>query len=133
MDVILRIICAHFKIPISQIFAKTRKRETIYYRQLLFFLARKKIPELSLNKIGAYFSNYSGFAYHHATVLHSIKVIEDLYTVDKTVFDDVIKLQEKIDRVLSVEYGFLKDKHPLEIGEVNLIEHCFKEINTNLL
>ncbi|HET8838481.1 MAG TPA: helix-turn-helix domain-containing protein [Flavobacteriaceae bacterium] len=52
-------------------------RRNTYPRQILCYLARKHCQPIYLREIGEY------VGYHHATVLHSIKMINDFLDVDK--------------------------------------------------
>ena len=77
LDLIMRTVCDYFKIDAALVMGKTRKRDVTQCRQIIMFLS-KKYTQLSLSLIGARCGDRD-----HATVLHSIRVVEDLYQTDK--------------------------------------------------
>ena len=76
-DSILRVVSNYFKVDSELITGKTRKREVTQCRQLVMFFC-KKYTNLALAAIGSHCGNRD-----HATVLHALKVIEDLLSIDK--------------------------------------------------
>ena len=76
-------VCSYYNIPIDLPFKKGRKNQ-VKYRQIIQYLSKKlnnQIPNgshefLSLEKIGRYYSEYTGIVYDHATVRHSVKKIQ---------------------------------------------------------
>lgn len=100
---------------------KTRKIEFVYARAIYFLLCREK-TNLSLNKIGQTLGK------DHATVLHAIKMIEDVYFQDPyfcNMYENIasqIKIQsdkhktkveilEESNRDLKIKYFKLKAKY----------------------
>lgn len=75
LDEIKSVICGYFEVNIDQ---KTRLRHYVYARQIAFYYARK-ITKMSLAEIG-----YRIGKKDHATVLHSIRVIENLKRYNAT-------------------------------------------------
>ena len=55
-----------------------RKREYVYARQRTCYFAKSLLPEFTLTQIGAIWNNQG-----HATVLHSIKTVNNLIDSDK--------------------------------------------------
>jgi chromosomal replication initiator protein len=77
LEKIQNIVSSYFKINISEIHSKSRKREIVQARQVTMFLS-KKYTDYSYSHIG----NIVGKR-DHATVLHACKTIQDNLDVDK--------------------------------------------------
>ena len=90
VDYIQKVVCDYFKIPVSAIFASTRKRDVVQVRQIAMFFA-KKHTELSLAQIGTMCGDKG-----HATVLHACKTIENVRSTDKNIRNKL----EEIDKLL---------------------------------
>jgi len=84
----------YFNIPIDKIIGKTRKRNIVIARQIAMFFA-KKMTSLSLKEIGKQFGKRD-----HATVLYSIKTVNDLMDSDPLFQDTVSKLEHKLENSL---------------------------------
>jgi len=69
IEVIKRLVCGHFKISPTEIASRSRKQAVVRPRQIAFYLARTYTDQ-PLQAIGKSFNRY------HATVLHSIGIIE---------------------------------------------------------
>jgi chromosomal replication initiator protein len=69
IEVIKRLVCSHFKISPTEIASRSRKQAVVRPRQIAFYLARNYTDQ-PLQAIGKSFNRY------HATVLHSIGIIE---------------------------------------------------------
>lgn len=69
IEVIKRLVCSHFKISTAEIASRSRKQAVVRPRQIAFYLARNYTDQ-PLQAIGKSFNRY------HATVLHSIGIIE---------------------------------------------------------
>lgn len=111
------------------IFKNTRKRAIVSARQICIYYIRKNV-KISSSKIGLLFpskESKSGFL-DHATVLHSVKTVENLIDVDpyyKQVDND---LKGKIkDLVNMSRYEIDKKYEILEIGKI-LINIDLKKI-----
>ncbi|MCQ2300190.1 MAG: chromosomal replication initiator protein DnaA [Bacteroidales bacterium] len=88
IDVIQKVVCDYFNLPIDSIQSHTRKREIVQARQLTMYFA-KKMTKSSLAIIGLQCGNKD-----HATVLHACKTIANLVESDKQVqhwVDDIEK------------------------------------------
>ena len=77
-DKIIQSICNYFHIEPQKVLSRTRKREILIVRQLIQYMMKwcvdkKLIPPMSLAKIGEVTGGYD-----HATVLHSIRTINNL-------------------------------------------------------
>jgi chromosomal replication initiator protein len=91
---IQKIISDFFNIPIDKITGKTRKRNIVLARQLGIYFS-KKMTDCSLKEIGSQFGNRD-----HATVLHSIKAVNNLLDTDTLFTETVAKLEHKLDHSL---------------------------------
>lgn len=69
--------CNITEISLEELRSKSRKKEVRQARQILMRLIKFNFPELSLKKIGYIFKH------DHATVLHSIRVIQNMIETDK--------------------------------------------------
>jgi chromosomal replication initiator protein len=77
LEKIQDVVSSYFKINLSEIHSKSRKREIVQARQVTMFLS-KKYTDHSYSHIG----NMVGKR-DHATVLHACKTIQDSMDVDK--------------------------------------------------
>jgi chromosomal replication initiator protein len=76
-EYIIRQVCSYYQIEETSVKGKKRDRELVFARHLCMYLIRKKIPSLSLKKIGNFFG-----ARDHTTVLHAITCIENYIETD---------------------------------------------------
>jgi len=75
---LIRRACEFTRADPDKIQMKTRKREYVYTRDIVWFIL-KKHTELSLGKLGQLFADYD-----HATVLNAKKVYQNLCDTDRT-------------------------------------------------
>lgn len=87
-------IFKHFEIHISFLDSKTRRREIVKAKQISQYFTKKK-TKLSLDMIGQLIGNKD-----HATVLHSIKTVNNLMDTDKIYKSEI----EEIERMLNKNY-----------------------------
>ena len=88
MKRIQTIIEKHFGVDI---WMPSRKAEVTYPRQLCHYFARKLYPAKSLQKIGDFYGGKN-----HATVLHSIKAINDYIDTDRVKAQEIARLWQSI-------------------------------------
>jgi len=89
VDFITKVVCEYFKVR-TNVFIKSRKREIVFYRQIIQYFAIK-LTGLHLQQIG----DKTG-GYDHATCLNSQTKVRNLIDTDK-----VFKNQmEEIGRIL---------------------------------
>lgn len=69
IDVIKKLVCKHFNISIKDIISSSRKQNFVRPRQIAIYLSRR-YTDSPLQTIGKSFNRY------HATVLHSIGIVE---------------------------------------------------------
>jgi chromosomal replication initiator protein len=91
IEEIQRIVCEHYKIPEDMIRAKNRKKEVALARQISMYLS-KNMTTNSLKTIGLHFGGRD-----HSTVVHAIQTIEQLRKKDKSIKEDVVALERKIE------------------------------------
>ena len=100
MDVIEAVICYHFRIDKWKIQQVTRLREIVKVRQLCHAMS-KLYTKASLAKIGLRFGRKD-----HATVLHSIKVVNNLRDTNLEYRGIYYGIREKIEkRIYLIETG----------------------------
>jgi hypothetical protein len=95
LRVIHAFVCEKTDIGFHDLFAVSRKREIVFKRQIFFFLARK-ITSMSLKTIGEYPLLYNQSKNHHATVLHSSRVVNNLMYSNKTIRKQVSLLEKEL-------------------------------------
>ena len=84
------IVCIHTGIKSEKIHYKTRKEEIREARQLIHYFSAK-YTKVALAKIGLWVGNKT-----HATVLHSIKKINDIIQTDKEFKQLVDNIEKKL-------------------------------------
>lgn len=90
VEFILQLVAEHFKVDVSTLQGKTRKRSIVIARQLSMYLA-KNLTESSLKAIG---DNFGGR--DHSTVIYSCRTVQDLMETDVYFKDTVAELEKKI-------------------------------------
>ena len=90
IDMIIKEVAAHFSIKTSDMKSAKRVKSIMTPRQIAIYLARK-LTSSSLVSIGEKFGGKN-----HATVIHSIKKIEDEIGVKKELRNIVEKIESKI-------------------------------------
>lgn len=106
-----------FKGPIN----KSRRRDLVVFRQIIYYFARKHTT-LSLKEIGK-----TTFNQDHATVIHGVRMINDLISVDK----EYAKIVDELQYQLNGKFN----NNILVIGDVNSLDtpNIFnKEYNKNI-
>lgn len=88
---IISLICNYFKIELSNIQSKSRKREIVQARQIAMYFS-KKYTKASLQLIGYEIGNRD-----HSTVLHAFKTVENLLETDKKFKFYFEQIKEKIE------------------------------------
>ncbi len=90
IDAIIKEVASHFSIKVNDIKSDRRIKSIIIPRQVAIYLARR-LTDDSLVSIGAKFGGKD-----HATVIHSIKKIEEEIATRKEFKDTVENLEKKI-------------------------------------
>jgi chromosomal replication initiator protein len=89
-DDIKKYICKHFNIKLSDIESSKRARKYSYPRQIAMYLCRK-MTTLSLPKIGEAFGNRD-----HTTVMHATEKISKELTVNESLEEILLKIEDDI-------------------------------------
>lgn len=104
---ILECVSIFFSIPSELILSKTRKREIVEPRQVLCYMMKKHIiksmpinsnkikSDLSLEEIGFF------VGVDHATVLHGIRTVKNLYDTDKNYKIKILQIEKNINEIIS--------------------------------
>ena len=90
IDYIQKVVSDYFDIPVDIINSKTRKREIVQARQIAMYFS-KKYTNSSLAAIGVHCGNKD-----HATVLHAVRVVNNLLDTDKQYRVYVGDIEKKI-------------------------------------
>jgi chromosomal replication initiation ATPase DnaA len=107
--IIINIVFDYFQIPAHFQTAKIRKREIVQARQVSMYFLRT-FTNLSQHRVGSYFGK------DHATVIHAVKTVNNLYDTDRGFRTDILTLKGKIDR----------EKTSLELKISDLLDVWFK-------
>ena len=88
---IIRTACQHLNVPDRVISARTRQREAVRARNIVMYLI-KKYTDSSLAQIGAVVHR------DHATVAHSLNLMEDLMSYDVVLRQEVATIERALGR-----------------------------------
>lgn len=91
---VIHLVTDHTKINLDVILTKTRKREVVVARQIIFYFLRK-YSNLSTTAIGKQFNK------DHATVLHANKTINNLKDSDKKFATNIQLIEDKIIAIIN--------------------------------
>ncbi len=89
-DLIKKMVADYFNLELNQLQSKSRKREIVQARQISMYLA-KKFTKASLEEIGKKIGNRD-----HATVIYSMKVVNDLMDTNKKFKRMVKELESRL-------------------------------------
>jgi chromosomal replication initiator protein len=90
IDMILKEVCSHFSVTLSDIRSSKRIKSIMVPRQVAMYLSRK-MTDSSLVSIGEKLGGKD-----HATVLHSIKKIDSELNVKKELKNTVEKIIQRL-------------------------------------
>mgnify|MGYP006362035319 CR=1 FL=1 len=102
---IVDIVCRELNTTLDKMLCKTRVREIAQARQLYVYLMKGCNPNISYESIVAIFNQ------DHATALHSVKVIKNLYDTNKHWRQSVNRIAEELNS--DTLYKFIADKQHL--------------------
>ncbi|MCP5089231.1 MAG: chromosomal replication initiator protein DnaA [Rhodobacteraceae bacterium] len=91
IDEIIRKVADHYNIRLADILSPRRARSIARPRQVAMFLA-KKLTSKSLPEIGKRFGGRD-----HTTVIHAVKKIEELRSIDNQIAEDVELLRRMLE------------------------------------
>ena len=101
IDRIIKIVTTYFDLPPEAVYIMSRRREIVHARQIVHYFAHRKTNN-NLREIGFLVGRKD-----HSTVLHSIKVVNNLYETDnrfKGWVDDIEKkLLPKEQRIIFIK------------------------------
>lgn len=83
-------VCDYYKLSVTEIQTKSRKRDVVQARQIAMYLARK-YTKSSLTVIGEQIGNRD-----HATVLHAVKTVMDLCETDREIRESVSTIEKEL-------------------------------------
>jgi len=83
-------VAAFYEIKIADLSSTNRTKAIVRPRQIAMYLS-KTLTSLSLPKIGQEFGGKN-----HATVIHSVKLVQELMNSDQVILQEVKTLEEKI-------------------------------------
>jgi chromosomal replication initiator protein len=89
IDKVQKVVCDYFNITRDDLLSKTRKRQIVQARQIAMYMSRTLI-NCSLSTIGAEIGGKD-----HATVLHACKTIEERLTIEKSLQEDLEKIENE--------------------------------------
>lgn len=120
MDEILSIVSTVFKIPTEDILRQTRKKEIVDARKAFIYTYLKRYPRTTYDELGRKIGQ------NHATLMHAVKVTNDLILTDKI-------FKQKIDEVMYLSKFIKKQKvvyiaHPIALNPKENVEKILKII-----
>lgn len=89
---IMGAVSEHYNISEKSIMSQTRTKEVVTARQVAMYLS-KQMTECSLSEIGTYIGHRT-----HATVLHSLRLMDDLLTTDPVLRHQVNQIKSILSR-----------------------------------
>jgi chromosomal replication initiator protein len=86
---IIEAVCEHFKLSLKGLQGRSRVREFVYARHIIFYLLRKH-TKMSLKSAGELFGR------DHTTVIHSVDTLNNLMYTEPDVRAEVELIEEKV-------------------------------------
>jgi hypothetical protein len=111
-------VFVYYEIPVEMCDSKTRKREIVQARQICWWLLKNK-PGRTSGDIG---KNIGGK--DHASVLHGVKVINNLRDTDKKIYGQT----EEIKKIFHKRCGVINESHPKFNKIFVVLQKMFKAI-----
>lgn len=88
-DRIIETVCEHFKLKLKDLESRSRVRELVFARHIIFYLIRKH-TKMSLKSAGELFDR------DHTTVIHSVDTLNNLMYTEPDVRAEVELIEESI-------------------------------------
>ncbi len=85
----IREVTEYLQIPEPSIYIKTRKRDIVYARHLIYYFLLRK-TKYTLEAIGSFFDR------DHTAVIHGVESLADLIDTDEKVRNDIRFLDRRI-------------------------------------
>lgn len=90
------VVSSYFDLPMSAFDSKSRLRVIIKMKQTSVYFVRKALPKATLKYIGEQIAGYD-----HATVLHSLKSIDNLLVTDRETRTNIEEIDAKLQSELN--------------------------------
>jgi hypothetical protein len=120
LEIIAKEVCIEFELTMEELFSKTRKSEIVIARKVFYNLCRK-YTELTYENIGACSYKDYGFKLDHATIIHSVKSIDEILPYDKYLRSQY----NNVDMTLNIMFNGDKVVSSLTIGLINKLRNTF--------
>jgi len=88
-DKVIEAVCEHFKFNLKDLQSKSRIKEYVYARDIIFYLIRNK-TKMSLKSTGQLLHR------DHTTVIHSIETLNNLMYTEPDVKAEVELIEEAV-------------------------------------
>jgi chromosomal replication initiator protein len=75
---IMSAVCNYYQVESRHLFGIKRNRPYVRPRQIVCYIAKYNIPDITLKEIGRYLGNRD-----HSTVIHSVRSVEDEMSYNK--------------------------------------------------
>jgi septal ring factor EnvC (AmiA/AmiB activator) len=139
IETIIKVVCQEYNIPEEQVTIRTRRREVVEPRQVIYYLCQVYKLDTTEN-IGKLIGNRD-----HATVVYASKMIKNLIETDKDFAIKIQTIKDKLDDIeaeipetietkLNEVYQELADKACMEKrlnNRIKQIRSRIKELNNN--
>lgn len=82
-----------FSITVDEFFSKSKKREIVDARQLVFYLCHQRLMKIT------YIKDYmlkSGLDIHHSTIIHGINAIKDKIDMDGDYISIINRIEKSV-------------------------------------
>lgn len=120
LEIIAKEVCSEFEMTMEELFKQTRNREIVIARKVFYNLCRK-YTELTYAKLGACAYDDYGLKLDHATIIHSVKSIDDMLPYDKYLRSQY----NNIDMILNILLNGDKVVSSLTLGLINKLRNTF--------
>lgn len=84
---IIEIVCGHFGLTVKNVQSRSRVKEFVYARHIIFYLIRKN-TKMKLKSAGELLHR------DHTTVIHSVETLKDLMYTEPDVRAEVDQIEE---------------------------------------
>lgn len=87
---IMNALCMFYDVESKYIFGKKRDRPYARPRQVLCYIAKNHIPDITLKEIGRFLGR------DHSTVIHSVRSVENEMSYNQKFADEINKIKEML-------------------------------------
>ena len=121
-ELIQKVVSTYYDLPITAYKSKSRKRQVIKMKQATVYFLKRMLPKATLVNIGRVME------YNHATILHSLKSVSNLYETDRETKKDIDALEKMLQFESDSKKGYGNiDEDYYYIG----LDDCFSYKLTN--